>query len=65
MDGHANRCSGEGLDLELSECGPVQGVRNVRAEGVQGFMGGPEAQRVTVVDGRMTQVDLQFDTGIR
>jgi hypothetical protein len=37
----------------------------VRAEGVQGFMSGPEAQRVTVVDGRMTQVDLQFDTGIR
>jgi hypothetical protein len=37
----------------------------VRAEGVQGYMSGPEAQRVTVVDGRMTQVDLQFDTGIR
>ena len=37
----------------------------VRAEGVQGFMSGPEAQRVTVVDGRMTQVDLQFDSGIR
>jgi hypothetical protein len=37
----------------------------IRAEGVQGFMSGPEAQRVTVVGGRMTQVDLQFDTGIR
>jgi hypothetical protein len=37
----------------------------VRAEGVEGFMSGPGAQRVTVVDGRMTQVDLLFDTGIR
>jgi hypothetical protein len=37
----------------------------VRAEGVEGFMSGPEPQRATVVDGRMTQVDLQFDTGIR
>jgi hypothetical protein len=37
----------------------------IRAEGVEGFMSGPEAQRVTVVDGRMTEVMLAFDTGIR
>jgi len=37
----------------------------VRAEGVEGFMSGPEAQRVTVLDGRMTEVMLAFDTGIR
>jgi hypothetical protein len=37
----------------------------VRAEGVEGYMSGPEAQRVTVVDGRMTEVTLMFDTGMR
>ena len=37
----------------------------IRTEGVQGYMSGPEAQRVTVVAGRVTQVDLRFDTGIR
>jgi hypothetical protein len=37
----------------------------IRAEGVEGFMSGPEAQRVTVVDGRVTEVLLTFDTGIR
>jgi hypothetical protein len=37
----------------------------IRAEGVEGFMSGPEAQRVTVVDGQVTEVMLAFDTGIR
>ena len=41
------------------------GAYIVRAEGVEGYMSGPEAQRVTVVEGRVTQVDLLFDTGIR
>jgi len=35
------------------------------AEGLAGFMGGPEAQRVTVEDGRVAEVMLMFDTGIR
>lgn len=37
----------------------------IRAEGVEGFMSGPGAQSVTVVDGRITEVLLTFDTGIR
>jgi hypothetical protein len=37
----------------------------IRTEGVQGYMSGPQAQQVTVVAGRVTQVDLRFDTGIR
>ena len=41
------------------------GAYAVSAEGVAGFMSGPEAQRVTVEDGRITEVTLAFDTGIR
>jgi hypothetical protein len=41
------------------------GAYVVNAEGVAGFMNGPEAQRVTVEDGRITEVTLAFDTGIR
>ncbi len=41
------------------------GAYAVTAEGVAGFMDGPEAQRVTVEDGRITEVTLAFDTGIR
>lgn len=37
----------------------------VNAEGTAGFMNGPEAQRVTVEDGQITDVTLAFDTGIR
>jgi hypothetical protein len=37
----------------------------VRTEGVEGFVSGPEAQLVSVVDGRVTEVRLLFDTGIR
>ncbi len=51
--------AGQGF-LDLQPGGYV-----VNAEGVAGFMNGPEAQRVTVEDGRITEVTLAFDTGIR
>jgi hypothetical protein len=41
------------------------GAYVVKAEGVEGFMNGPEAQRVTVEAGQVTDVTLAFDTGIR
>jgi hypothetical protein len=41
------------------------GVYNVTAQGTAGFMGGPEAQQVTVEDGQITEVTLAYDTGIR
>jgi hypothetical protein len=41
------------------------GVYVVNAEGVAGFMNGPEAQKVTVEAGQVTDVTLAFDTGIR
>jgi hypothetical protein len=41
------------------------GAYVVNAEGVQGFMNGPEAQKVTVEAGQVTDVTLSFDTGIR
>ncbi len=37
----------------------------VDAEGLAGFMNGPETQHVTVEPGRVTDVTLAFDTGIR
>ena len=37
----------------------------VRAQPVEGLMGTPEAQNVTVVDGTMAPVTLAYDTGIR
>jgi hypothetical protein len=30
-----------------------------------GFMNGPEPQQVTVEDGQVTEVTLDYDTGIR
>jgi hypothetical protein len=41
------------------------GVYVVDAEGSAGFMSGPEAHRVVVDAGRVTDVTLAFDTGIR
>jgi hypothetical protein len=41
------------------------GVYAVNAEGVPGFMAGPEAQRVVVEEGLVTDVSLEYDTGIR
>jgi hypothetical protein len=43
----------------------LPGAYVINAEGAAGFMSGPEAQRVTVEDGRITEVTLAFDTGIR
>jgi hypothetical protein len=37
----------------------------VRAEPAAGLMGTPEAMEVEVVDGKLTPVDLSYDTGIR
>jgi hypothetical protein len=41
------------------------GAYAVNAEGVPGFMNGPEAQRAVVKDGLVTEVSLVYDTGIR
>ena len=41
------------------------GAYTVNAEGVPGFMNGPEAQRAVVEDGLVTEVSLEYDTGIR
>ena len=41
------------------------GTYTVNAQGVTGFMNGPEAQRVVVEDGEVTEVTLEYDTGIR
>jgi hypothetical protein len=41
------------------------GTYTVNAQGVTGFMNGPEAQRVVVEDGEVTEVTLTYDTGIR
>lgn len=37
----------------------------VNGQGAAGLMNGPEAQRVEVEDGRVTDVELMYDTGIR
>jgi hypothetical protein len=41
------------------------GVYVVNGQGVAGLMNGPEAQRVEVDDGKVTEVELTYDTGIR
>lgn len=41
------------------------GAYAVNAEGVPGFMNGPEAQRAVVEEGLVTEVSLEYDTGIR
>lgn len=41
------------------------GDYSVTAQAVGGFMNGPEPQRVVVEDGRISEVTLTFDTGIR
>jgi hypothetical protein len=56
------------LILDASGQGSIAlepGAYVVNAEGVAGFMNGPEAQRVTVEAGQVTDVTLAFDTGIR
>jgi hypothetical protein len=66
MDGNGNIM--DKLVLNAAGTGVITldpGDYIIRAEGVEGFMAGPGAQRVTVVDGRMTEVLLAFDTGIR
>jgi hypothetical protein len=37
----------------------------VNAQGVAGLMNGPEAQRVVVEEGKVSDVVLAYDTGIR
>lgn len=41
------------------------GVYTVNAQGAAGLMNGPEAQRVVVEDGNVSEVVLAYDTGIR
>jgi hypothetical protein len=41
------------------------GTYTVHAQGVVGLMNGPEAQRVTVEPGEVTEVVFMYDTGIR
>jgi hypothetical protein len=41
------------------------GAYTINADGVAGFMNGPEAQRAIVEEGRITEVTLTYDTGIR
>jgi len=41
------------------------GIYTVTAQGAAGFMSGPEPQQVTVEEGRVTEVTLTYDTGIR
>ncbi len=41
------------------------GVYRVVAQPVDGFMNPPELQRVSIEDGRVTEVTFEFDTGIR
>lgn len=41
------------------------GAYTVRAQGAAGLMSGPEAQRVVVEGGAVTEVALAYDTGIR
>jgi hypothetical protein len=41
------------------------GAYTVHAEAVGGFMSGPEAQRVVVEQGQVSEVTLTYDTGIR
>jgi hypothetical protein len=41
------------------------GVYDVHAQGVAGLMNGPEAQRVVVDEGTVTEVVFAYDTGIR
>lgn len=41
------------------------GAYIVNGQGAAGLMNGPEAQRVEVEDGRVTEVELMYDTGIR
>ena len=45
--------------------GLAPGVYIVNGQGATGLMNGPEAQRVEVEDGRVTEVELLYDTGIR
>ena len=42
-----------------------RGTYIVNGQGAAGLMNGPEAQRVEVEDGRVTDVELMYDTGIR
>ena len=65
--------AGEGVqDLHLSLDAAGQGfvalepgVYTFAAQGVDGFMSAPEAQRVVVEDGRVAEVTFAYDTGIR
>ena len=41
------------------------GAYTLNAQGVTGLMNGPEAQRVVVEDGKVTEVVFAYDTGIR
>jgi hypothetical protein len=41
------------------------GVYTVNGQGVAGLMNGPEAQRVVVEEGKVSEVVLAYDTGIR
>lgn len=41
------------------------GAYTVNAQGAEGHMNGPEAQRVLVEEGQVTEVVLAYDTGIR
>jgi hypothetical protein len=41
------------------------GAYIVNGQGAAGLMNGPEAQRVEVENGRVTEVELMYDTGIR
>jgi len=45
--------------------GLAPGIYTVTAQGAAGFMSGPEPQQVTVDEGRVTEVTLTYDTGIR
>jgi hypothetical protein len=45
--------------------GLAPGQYTVTAQGASGFMSGPEPQQVTVEDGQVTEVTLDYDTGIR
>lgn len=47
----------------FAKLGP--GEYTVTAQGAAGFMNGPEPQQVTVEDGQVTEVTLDYDTGIR
>lgn len=45
--------------------GLAPGEYTVTAQGAAGFMNGPEPQQVTVQNGQVTEVTLDYDTGIR